>query len=61
MQTWRSPEFSSKVFYLILMVLALINQYFDLYILEIEISYITGWLFKNWMESKILCRLLIIE
>ena len=35
------------------MMFALINQYFDLYFLEIEISYITDWLFKNWMESKI--------
>ena len=43
------------------MVLALINQYFDSYILEIEISYITDWLFKNLMENKILWKLLIIE
>ena len=42
-------------------MLALFNQYFDSYILEIEISYITNCLFKIWMEIKFLYTLLIIE
>ena len=42
-------------------MLALINQYFDSCILEIEITYITDWLFKIWMEINFLYKLLIIE